>query len=290
MMLTLAACGGGTEDSGPPPDKKLDQANRSGTQALSMDMPTLAVREYKVALSRAYERDDAAAIADVSYNLALAQMKAGDAKTALATVRDARDELDRRRAPVPAELFLVQAAAAYRSGDLSGAETAAREALTRPAKDPDAVPRAWFIRGLVAAERGDRALLTQAIAALPPSKQADLEGDRQELHGRSALLDDHAAEALTFLEQAAGNRQQALDYRGMARVLALSGEAALRTGQTAQAADLFLRAGRSALLQGDSVYALPLLKRAEELGHQTAQTGIVTEVQRLRKVAAERKT
>ena len=41
-----------------------------------MDLPSLAVRQYKVALSRAYERDDAGAIGDVAYNLALAQMKA----------------------------------------------------------------------------------------------------------------------------------------------------------------------------------------------------------------------
>ena len=117
-------------------------------------MPSLAVREYKVALARAYERDDAAAIADVAYNLALAQMKAGDAKAALATVHDARAELERRRVEIPAELFLVQAAAAYRNGDLGGATAAAQEALGRPAKDPDTVPRAWFIRGLVAADRG----------------------------------------------------------------------------------------------------------------------------------------
>ena len=30
-----------------------------------MDMPSLAVRQYKTALQRAYERDDAGAIADV---------------------------------------------------------------------------------------------------------------------------------------------------------------------------------------------------------------------------------
>ncbi|MGZ3340491.1 MAG: tetratricopeptide repeat protein, partial [Reyranella sp.] len=156
--LALAACGGsGPVDTGPPPDVKLNQANRAGTQALSVDMPSLAVREYKVALTRAYERDDAGAIADVAYNLALAQMKSGDSKTALATLRDTRAELDRRRVPVPAELYLVEAAAAYRIGDYAGAATAAQQALDRPVKDPDTVPRAWFIRGLVAAERGDGA-------------------------------------------------------------------------------------------------------------------------------------
>src|SRR5258708_7733102 len=124
--LALAACGGGGPvDTGPPPDVRLDQANRAGTQALSVDLPSLAVREYKVALTRAYERDDAGAIADVAYNLALAQMKAGDSKAALATVRDARAELDRRHVQIPAELFLVEAAAAYRIGDLLGASAAA---------------------------------------------------------------------------------------------------------------------------------------------------------------------
>jgi hypothetical protein len=73
----------------------------------------------------------------------------------------------------------------------------------------------------------------------------------------------------------------------MARALSLAGDAALRSNATANAADLFLRAGRSALLQGDNAAALPLLKRAEDLGKQTGQTGVVEEVARLRKVAAE---
>jgi hypothetical protein len=286
--LALAACGGGPVDTGPPVDVKLDQANKAGTQALSMDLPSLAVRQYKVALSRAYERDDAGAIADVAYNLALAQMKMGDPKAAVATVREVRAELDRRRAPIPSELILVQAAASYRSGDLAGASAAAQDVLDRGAKDPDAVPRAWFIRGLVAADRGDGAGLAQSIAALPPSKQSDLEGDRQELQGRAALLNNQPAEALALFEQSATSRQQALDYRGMARVLSSAGDAALRAGRTAEAADLFLRAGRSALLQGDTAIATPLLKRAEDLGRQTGQTSIVEDVARLRKAAAER--
>lgn len=291
-MLVLAACGGGTPvDPGPPPDIKLDQANKAGTQALSMDLPSVAVRQYKVALSRAYERDDAGAIGDVAYNLALAQMKAGDAKAAVATAREARAELTRRRAAVPPELILVQSAAAYRSGDLGAAGNAAQEVLDSGAKDPDVVRRAWFIRGLVAADRSDTAGLAQAITPLaPPTKQADLEGDRQELQGRAALLAGDSAGALTLFEQSAANRQQALDYRGMARVLSLAGDAALRSGRAADAADFFLRAGRSALLQGDTAMATPQLKRAEDLGKQTGQTGIVDEVTRLRRAAAERAT
>ena len=219
--LALAACGGGGPvDTGPPPDVKLDQANKAGTQALSMDLPSLAVRQYKVALSRAYERDDAGAIGDVAYNLALAQMKAGDSKGAIATAREARGELNRRRAPVPPELILVQAAASYRIGDLGAAAGAAQEVLDSGAKDPDVVRRAWFIRGLVAADRSDAAGLAQAIAALPPTKQADLEADRQELQGRAALLANDSAgrSACSSNPPATANRRSIIAaWRGRCR-------------------------------------------------------------------------
>jgi tetratricopeptide (TPR) repeat protein len=285
--LTLGACGGDNPaDPGPPRDIKLDQANNAGSQALSMDLPDVAVRQYKVALARAYERDDAGAIGDVAYNLALAQLKAGDAKGAVASVRAAQAELERRRMPVPAELSLVQAAASYRARDPAGAVAAAQQALDRPAGDPDTVPRAWFIRGLVAADQGDRAALAQAIAALRPSKSADLEADRQELQGRAALLDNQPADAITAFDQAATNRQQSLDYRGMARTLALAGETCVRLERNADAAAYFLRAGRSALLQGDTATASPFLKRAEELATRSGQTAIVDEVARLRRETA----
>ena len=287
--LALSACGGGTPaDTGPPPDTRLDIANKAGTQALSMDMPVQAVRQYKLALTRAYERDDAEAIADIAYNLALAQMRAGDPKEALRTTREARAELDRRRVPVPAELVLVQSAAAYRAGDLGSAAAAAQQVLELKARDPDTVPRAWFIRGLIAAGRGDGATLAQAIAALPPSKQADIEADRQELLGRSALLAGQPAEALVAFERSAANRQQALDYRGMARVLAMAGEASLKLNRTSDAAVFYLRAGRTNLLQGDTAAATPLLRRAEDLAKQTSQTDVIEEIARLRKAAAER--
>jgi hypothetical protein len=283
--LAATACGGGkSADEGPPRDVKLEQANSAGTQALSMDMPTVAVRQYKLALARAYERDDAAAIGDIAYNLALAQMRAGDSKAATLTVRETRSELERRRAAVPPELMLVQAAAAYRVGDGAGAYGAAQQVLDAAPRDTETAARAWYIKGIVLAERGDSAGLQQALAALPPSKSADLEADRQELQGRAALLDNRPGDALSAFEQSAANRQQALDYRGMARTLALAGDAALRSNREADAAVYFLRAGRSTLLQGDRQAALPLLKRAEEIARQTSQTGVIDEVSRLRNI------
>jgi len=283
----LVGCGGKAKDDGPPVDAKLEQANTAGTQALSVDLPAVAVRQYKLALARAYERDDSAAIGDVGSNLALAQMRTGDSKAALATVRETRTELDRRHAEVPPELILVQAAASYRNGDAAGAESAAAEALDRAPAGSDVARRAWFIRGMVAAERGDGAALSKAIAALPPAsagaaKQSALAGDRPELVGRAALLDGRAAEAQAAFEQAAAERRETLDYRGMARALALAGEAALKARHTGDAAAFYLRAGHSTLLQGDKPAARVLLKRAEDLARASGDSRTAGEAARLR--------
>ena len=72
----------------------------------------------------------------------------------------------------------------------------------------------------------------------------------------------------------------------MARTLSQAGQACVQLDRTADAANYFLRAGRSALLQGDNAMALPLLKRAEDLAARSGQTGIVDEISRLRRDAS----
>ena len=72
----------------------------------------------------------------------------------------------------------------------------------------------------------------------------------------------------------------------MARALSLAGEAVLRQGRAADAAVLFLRAGRSALLQGDAPTGRLLLDRADQLARQSGATDISAEVERVKKAAA----
>ena len=97
------------------------------------------MRQYREALTRAYERDDPGAIGDIGYNLAVAQLRLGEVQAALRTVRETRAELERRRVPPPAELLLVHAAAAYRAGDTKTALASAGEILDRPSRDADTV-------------------------------------------------------------------------------------------------------------------------------------------------------
>lgn len=286
LLLVLAACGGGAPvDEGPPPDRRLEQSNQAGTRALSLGQPAEAIKQYKVALARAYERDDAQAIGDVGYNLAVAQLRAGSTDDALRTARETRAELDRRRVTPPVELVLVQAAIAYRAGRADEALALAQEVLSR-GPSADVATRAWFIRGAVMADRGDAAGLAQAIAAIPASTSPDAEADRLELMGRANLLAGAADQALQNFDKAADQRRLALDYRGMARVLSFSGEAALKLGRTGDAAVYYLRAGRSALLQGDARTGRALLDRAEDLAKQSGATSVTAEIERVRKAAA----
>ncbi len=289
LLLVLAGCGGSKpEDEGPPTDQRLEQANRAGTRALAMNQTREAIKQYRAALVLAYERDDAAAIGDVGYNLAVAQLSAGATTEAARTVREVRAELERRRQAPPPELVLVQAAAAYRIGAGEEAAALAQEVLARPPLPAETATRAWYIRGAVSADRGDAQGLAQALAAIPPSTRPDQEADRHELAGRAAVLAGDNGRAAAEFEQAADQRRLALDYRGMARALSFAGDTVLRQGRTEEAAILFLRAGRSALLQGDTATGRALLDRAESLARQSGAVGVSAEVDRVRKDAASK--
>jgi tetratricopeptide (TPR) repeat protein len=289
LSLTLAGCGSAPKE-GPAPDLRMNQPNDAGNRALQTNQPTVAVRQFRLALTRAYERDDAGAIGDIGYNLAVAQLRAGATEDAARTVRETRNELELRRVTAPADLILVQAAIDYRLGALDKALASTQEVLDRSPLNPEAAERAWYIRGAVLADRGDAQGLAQAIAALGASTQPDQQADRLELTGRAAVLRGTQEAAVANFEQAADQRRLALDYRGMARCLALAGDASLRIGRTAAAAGLFLRAGRSAFLQGDTRTGLALLDRADQLARQTGLADIVADVDRLKRSAAARAT
>jgi tetratricopeptide (TPR) repeat protein len=291
LLLVLVGCSGGKPaDEGPPTDQRLEQANRAGTRALAMNQTKEAIKQYRAALVLAYERDDAAAIGDVGYNLAVAQLSAGATTDAARTVREVRAELERRKQAPPPELILVQAATAYRQGAGDEAMALSQEVLTRAPLPPETATRAWYIRGAVSADRGDAQGLAQALAAIPPSTRPDQEADRHELAGRAALLSGDSGRAAAEFEQAADQRRLALDYRGMARALSFAGDAVLRQGRTEEAAVLFLRAGRSALLQGDAATGRTLLDRADSLAKQSSAASVRAEIDRVRKAAAASKS
>lgn len=263
LLLLLAACGGAqNEPAGPPQDQTLARHEQAGQIAYGLDRPAEAVAQFEAALKQAQARDDLQAISELSFNLAVAQLRANRAQDALATTQQARAELIRRGSqPFPA-LILAEATALYRLGRREEADALA--AAIEAGSDVDTAAGASFLRGLLADEAGDIAGIAAALGRLggaAPLRQAD----RLELQARLALHQEDFAGAGNAALQSAGIRQEALDYRGMARALAVAGLAAERAGDTEAAAGLYLRAGRSAAAQADADTAKPWLQHVLEL-------------------------
>jgi hypothetical protein len=268
IALLGAGCGGPPPPE--PPDPTLARQTRTAMLAWQQDRPEQAAALFRDALTRAYARDDIAAIADIAASLAASELRLGNAEAARDAAAAARAEVARRGAALPAELPLAEAAARWRLGDAAGAL-----ALARTIAGGEAGARARFIEGLVAADAGDAAALAAAQAALAPSDLPDLAADRAELAGRAALLAGDPAAARGALLRAAALRQEARNYPAMARALALAADAAAREGRVAEAADLWLRAGRSAAAGGDARAASGWLDRAEHAARQAGAADVL---------------
>jgi hypothetical protein len=264
LPLLLADCGGSAPDTGAPPtDEMLQRETHAGQLAFELERNEEAATQYRTALNRAQERDDADAISDTGYDLAVAELRANAPDKALADAQATRIDLERRGAkPFPA-LLLAEATALYRTGAMAEADRAAQR--VQQSEDADAVAGATFLRGLIADDRGDEAGLAAAADALTRAKTPPYEADSAELSARLALRRADVARARQQAARAADLRQATLDYRGLARALAIEGTAAERAGNKIAAADLFLRAGRSAAAQEDKTSARAWLRRATSL-------------------------
>jgi len=264
LLCCLAACGGSAADThSDPTDETLQRQINAGRLALQLERPEEAVARYQDALERAQERDDLAAIADQGYNLAVAELEANHPDKALEVARSTDQEVKRRGGTPFAGLTLVEATALYRTGDLDAADELAKKVTA--SGDSEAAARATFLGGLIADDHGDEAGLAAATQALKASTDPSLQADAKELEARLSLRQKSFAAAQEDAEHAAELRQKTLDYRGMARALAVAGEAANDAGDAKAASDLYLRAGRSAAAQGDVDLARKWLEESARL-------------------------
>ena len=287
--LLLAGCGGAPAGPPPPPpDEALGRAARAGRLALETERPLEASRLYATALARAQQRDDATAIGDAAIGLAAAELARGRPAEALRVSRDVRAELARRDAAAPSALILAESLALYRLGSAADADAAAILVTARASEDEDAARRAWFLRGLIAADRGDAAALDAARAAIGAQAAPGFRADARELDAAAALASGDAAAARRLAQEAGQARRDGLDYRGLGRVLALEAAAAQRLGDDASAADLLLRAGRGAASRGEWAQARQWLNRAEALARQAGTAAIAAAARQVLRDMAER--
>jgi tetratricopeptide (TPR) repeat protein len=266
-VLLLAGCGGAPRQTAPR-DTALQQSAQAGDLAFSLERPEEAATQYERALTRARARDDAAAIGDYGYDLAVAQLAANHPKQALASLRMTRDELARRGAASFPALDLAEATALYRTGAKTESDRLA--AQVEAGNDSSAASGASFLRGLIADEAGNESGLEAALAHLAHPGSPVQQADADELAARRDRQRGLFAAAVSEAQRAADLRRTAMDYRGMARALSVAADAAARSGDIRMAADLYMRAGQSAAAQGDATTAGPWLRQALALAHDPA--------------------
>ncbi len=265
-LTALVGCGGAPEPTPPPADARVDHATDLARFAFRDGQWDQASRLYATALARAEERDDLPAIATLSQELAITRLRAGDAAGTRDLVLRAEGELARRGRPVSPEMTLTGAFALWLLGEDNAASGRAGDVIADPATGEATRARARYLLGRLAADRRDAIALATIVGAMAPGGAPDLAADRAELEGRLALLRGDANEAEARLIAASELRREAVNYRGMAEALAEAGAAALGAGRQATAADLYLRAGRSALRAGDKRPAGDWLSPAARLG------------------------
>jgi tetratricopeptide (TPR) repeat protein len=254
----------------------MEQHADAGRAALALERPEQAIAQYQNALARAHERDDAAAIGDFGFNLAVAQLHAGEPDAALTTARETEAHLARRGVAPIAALQLAEAIALYRLERPAQADALAGQVET--ASDRDIAARAAFLRGLVADDAGNIAGLRAALGRMGGAREAESEADEAELSARLSLREGDAARARAQAERAIALRRDLLDYRSLARCLALAAQAASLAGDNSVAAQFYLRAGLSAAAKGDKPAATRWLGQAIGLGGdpQLTQTARAT--------------
>lgn len=280
-----------TLPQGPPVDKSLERTNRAARTAFDNGRTQQAAKLYRQSLELAYRRDDPAAVNDARYNLALCLALMQSDPEALALISQAHAELSQEGESVPGDILLLEATLLFRLGrTLEAWKLTGDILITYERQDPAVVGKTHFLRGLIANDRGDPEGIRIEITALSNPNSAVQQADREELTGHLLLMEQRWDEAVLAFDQAATIRRQILDYRSMVQALAKAGEACERADRPAAASRRYLRAGRSAALQGSWEQAQTWLTRAVQLAERAGHETIATEARvQLAKLAEDRR-
>ena len=279
VILTVSGCGSSPpKQKGPATDADLERFNRAARLAFDKGRLQQAASFYRKALDRAYVRDDTAAILDAQYNLAICLMNLQAYAEALVVVEHAATEMALAGHGPSVDFLFLEATLLHSSGDSDEAWKMTEQILSPPIQASSVIKsKTHFLRGLIASKQGDLDQLRAAIAALGQPQQIQLRADRQELVGHLAMAEKNWDAAVEAFDAATKLRREALDYRGMVKVLALAGNAGEKAGRAKEASIRYLKAGRSAVLQGLLDDARRWLNRAEQIAYSTGEAQVARE-------------
>ena len=278
-VLLWGGCGSSPQiREKPEADRNLERFNKAARQAFDKGQIEQAASLYRKVLERALVRDDSGTIVDAQYNLAVCLMKLNSHAEAMQVVRQAEAELVLSDQKKLSEMLLLKAMLYYKSAELDDAWQVTTQILSMTPKPSTVIlGRTHFLRGLIASEREDIDQLRNEIAALGSPQNPLLRGDLAELKGHLALAEQDWVAAVKAFDEAAVRRREAIDYQAMRKNLALAAEASERAGEIIGASQRYLRAGRSAAVQGDDDAARLWLMRAEQLAAEVGEDQIAHE-------------
>jgi tetratricopeptide (TPR) repeat protein len=275
--LVLAGCGSSAPlQKGPLIDEDLERFNRAAQQAYDSGRLQQAVSFYQKALERAYIRDDYRAVLDAQYNMAVCLINLQSYAQASEVIQQAKTEMAMAGQRAAADFLLLEATVLYLREDSDAARAITDQILdASPPASSIVQSKTHFLRGLIANKKGDTDKLREAIVSMGQSDLSQLRADRQELLGHLAMLEQDWEKATDAFETATELHRECLDYRSMAKALALAGEASQKAGHAYEASIRYLKAGRSAALQSQFDNAFNWLKKAAQIAESAGEAEIL---------------
>lgn len=277
LLVLLAACANQPPIEDDKPAAPYDVTSRAARAAFDAGRYRQSVDLYTQSLDQALAGDNQAGIVTARYNLAVALLNNGKYGEALQAITQARAELERSGLQPGSDLLLAEATLLYHNGDLDSAWQMTERLLSlSPPISPETADATWFLQGLIAFPRQQSAELAAASQHLAIARDPLGTADYQELLGYQSYLQQDYAQAVTRFDYASVLRNGAGNYRGMARALAMAGDASTAAGNKPAAANYFLRAGRSAAVRHQPE-AEDWLKQARKLARDSGESEIAQE-------------
>lgn len=249
-FLFLAACGVTQND--PPRDEPLQRTMDVAKQGVFYNRLKQAEINYLKSYQFALTRDDQNDIENAGYNLAVVQLDMNNKQKAYETVQAVRNELYIRDEKNSPQLDLVEAAILYRLHRQDEALRLLQNAVQT--SQDDIRERAYFFIGLIANDQNNISLLVKASQKLDQlilkdknaRKEDSWKADQGELHALLNYRNGKYDDAITTSRFVEVSRRQQIEYRAMVRALVIQAMAYESKGDRIQAANLYIRAGKSA--------------------------------------------
>ncbi len=279
VILVFGGCGSSAQvQKGPAIDEDLERFNHAAQLAFENGRLQQAASFYRKALERAYIRDDFKAVLDAQYNMATCLINLQSYAEAFEVIQQAKAEMAMAGYSREVDFLLLEATVLHLREDLDAAWKITDQILAATPRASSIMQgKTYFLRGLIANKQGNTDRLSEAIVSMGQPNLPVLRADRFELVGHLAMAKQRWEEAIQAFEAATDLRREARDYRGMVKALALAAEASEKAGYADKASVRYLRAGRSAALQGQFDDAWNWLNQAQQIASSAGEAQIVQE-------------